>query len=152
MINNFMSNSDPINQPFNSVPVGSSILEECRQNLDKLSKKEAQNTLKMLCALYNLKVVPAFSPLGTPQAAAARVTRVNRGTPRKIYNQSPEVKEIRDKIKDLNRQISEKSKRMQSRLPKEDELLVHRLQLFRELTATQNKTLASIRIGSEATG
>jgi len=147
-----MSNSDPLNQPLDSNPVGSSKIDECRDILDNLSKKEAQNTLKMLCALYNLRVVPAFAPLGTPQASAARVTRVNRGTPRKIYNQSPEVKEIRDKIKDLNRQISEKSKRLQSKLPKEDELLARRLQLFRELTASQNKTIASIRNGSEATG
>lgn len=122
----------------------SACIAGCRNQLDNLSNKDAQIALKALCGIYNLRVVPAFVPLGTPQATAARVSRVNRNPRAKTISQSPLVKEVKDKIKDLNRQISVKSSILGHKLPLEDELVIQRSQLFRDLKGAQNKTFASV--------
>jgi hypothetical protein len=120
----------------------------CRNLLDKLSNKEAQVTLKALCAIYNLRAVSSFVPIGTQEATATRVSRVNRNPKAKVINQLPKVREIKDKIKDLNRKISEKSFLNGSKLPMEDELLIQRTQLFRDLKGAQNKSFLANQNGN----
>jgi hypothetical protein len=119
----------------------------CRNQLDKLSRKEAQITLKALCGIYNLRTVSSFAPIGTQEATVSRVSRVNRNSKGKVINRSPKIKEIKDRIQDLNRKISEKSFLTGSRLPMEDELLIQRTQLFRDLKGAQNQSLSPIQDG-----
>lgn len=123
------------------------LIDASRCILDQGSRKDAQEALKALCAIYNLRVVSAFVPIGTPQATAARVSRVNRNPQAKAYGSNPRMKEIKDKIRDLNRRISAKSLLTGAKLPMEDELLIQRSQLFRDLKGSQNKAFDSVQAG-----
>jgi len=132
---------DPERENLSSV---GSIIETCRLSLARSTRKDAQLALKALCAMYNIRVVPAFVPIGSPQATAARVSRVNRNPKSSAFGRDSRIKEVKDKIRNLNLEISKKSQETGSRLPLDDELLAQRNQLFRDLKGNENRNPPSL--------
>jgi hypothetical protein len=111
------------------------LVGELLKTLSKGSKAEGQDALKAVGAIYNLRVVPAFAPLG-PNAVTSppsRDTRGQRGPRFGPSKKDPFVKEIRDNISELNKQISKKSAELRKPLSEDDELIVRRNHLFRDL-------------------
>jgi hypothetical protein len=110
----------------------------CRELLQRLTNKEAADALKALGALHNLKVVSAYAPTGNPLLPPPSRDTRGQVKPRVIPKGDPKIKEIRSKIKILNKQISEKSDLTGGRLPLEDDLIDQRNQLFRCLKEAKN--------------
>jgi hypothetical protein len=122
-------------------------IENFAEILKRFQKKDAQNILKMVGTLYNLRIVSAFAPLGQVQGPPASRDTRGQKKPRVQPRADPEIKEIRSKIKSLNKQISEKSSSSGSILPQGDELIVQRNRLFRDLSEAQNKRSAAFKEG-----
>jgi len=95
---------------------------------------------KSVSAVYDMKAVSAFAPVGqVNRPPVSRDTRGQKGPRvRSSKTPNPEIKVIRDKIKDLNKQISMKSVLTDKPLSEDDELIVNRNQLFRDLKGLQS--------------
>jgi hypothetical protein len=122
----------------------------CYKALEGLSNKDATNVLKALGGIHNLKVASAFAPTGPTQTPP--VSRDTRGQVR-LRTQpkaSPEVKVLRSKIKNLNQEISLKSRGIKGPLPVDDPLIEARNVCFRDLKEAQNKQSATVSDGTQA--
>jgi hypothetical protein len=110
--------------------------------LKGVSNTRAQNVLKMLGAVHNIRFVPAYAPQSGPkQVPPTRDTRGQRKS-RSQPKTSPEIKLIRSKINKVNKLISlESAKLGGQRLPEDHPLILKRGQLFRALKREQNKNL-----------
>jgi hypothetical protein len=129
------------------VPSLGSVVDGMRSILKVLPLKDTQDALKALCALYNLKAVSAFAPVGPMQNAPA--SRDTRGQVRFLRQPQadPKMKEIRQKIGLVNKKISKKSLETKVRLSETDPLIEERTHLFRDLKEAQNKSSASAKSG-----
>jgi len=111
--------------------------------LKTMSNQQASEVIKLLGASHNFRVVSQFAPTGNNlRSAHPRETRGERG-PRGQPKADPKVKDLRSKISALNSEISEKSRKVGHNLNEDDELLVKRGQLFRDLKEAQNKLTSS---------
>jgi hypothetical protein len=120
--------------------------------LKEYSNQNATKILKMVGALHNVRFVPAFAPL-VPQQQTQLFTRDTRGQPgpRGQPKADPTVKALRSQIKELNHLISKKSNDLGGVLLNEnDDLIVKRNQLFRELKVAQNKMPQTFKEALEA--
>jgi len=100
------------------------------------SNKDVQTILKMVCAAHGLKAVSTFSPTDNQRLSAPtkRSENVTRGLPpRGAPKGNPKLKEIRDRINIVNKQISEKSKLTGGKLDSKDPLILQRDGFFRTL-------------------
>jgi hypothetical protein len=107
--------------------------------LKELSVKNAQSTLKMVCAFYNQRITSAFAPSGpTNTVPGSRDTRGQKG-PRLQTKSDPRTSGIRSEIKQINEEIVKRSRQLKCLLPDNDDLIVKRNQLFRDLKEVKNK-------------
>jgi hypothetical protein len=119
-----------------------------RPIISKVSKKDAQDLLKGLCAMHNLRVMSAFAPLA-PAAQSVVVHKQTRSVPEpKVKN--TKITKLRKEISQLNTEISKKSKVTGQRLPEEDPLISKRNQLFRDLKEAQNPGFGSDSVGVQS--
>jgi hypothetical protein len=125
-------------------------VDKILETLKGLPQKRSQNILKMVGIVHNVRFVPAFAmPLGPNRPPPGRDTRgqVKARVPPKA---NPAVKLIRSEINELNAKISKKSLDLgRVKLPEEDELIVKRNQLFRDLKEAQNKIPQSAKGATE---
>jgi hypothetical protein len=123
--------------------------DKINEVLQGFSKNQASDILRMVGALYNLKVVSAFAPVGPIQSPAP--SRDTRGVtrPRVKPVADSRTKELRSEISSLNSQISEKSRSIGRQLYEDDELIIRRGQLFRDIKNAQNKASHTISDGYE---
>lgn len=107
-------------------------------------KKDQQTILKMVSQSCGLIAKSEFQPLpstnlfGGRQQAPKTVGGMKQ---RPVVNN--DLKNKRKEINDLNKRISEESTALGCALPDSHELIVKRVQLFRELKAFQNKAGSS---------
>jgi hypothetical protein len=126
------------------------IVDKIEELLKGVSNNRTQSILKMVGIVHNVRFVPAFAPVPGPNVAPpGRDTRGQRNS-RIRSKTNPEIKATRSQIKDLNLKISKKSSELGGvQLPKDDELIVKRNQLFRDLKEAQNKDAESAQESSQ---
>jgi hypothetical protein len=138
----------------NSIDKGkafSDALITCKAALEKLSNKDAKDLLKALGAMHNMHFVFAFAPTGPMQRPPPSGDTRKQVKPRVGPTAKPEVKNIRNKIKDINSLISKESKENFGGcyLPDSHPLIVRRNQLFRDLQSQRSNRLAPLFEGAQ---
>jgi len=103
-------------------------------------RRDQQTILKMVSQSCGLIAKSEFQPLvsQTPSGGSRRGAEKPRGQVRTTVVKN-ELKTKRKEINDLNKRISEESTALGSALPDSHELIVKRIQLFRELQAMRDK-------------
>lgn len=117
----------------------------CLQALDDLTKKERIALLSTLAAQNQCVIqrMPFLVPASAVPLAPPPRKGPDRGNAKRAAvapKADPETKGLRDKIKDLNRRISERSATFGGRpLSAFDSLIVERDELFRQLQGTRDR-------------
>jgi hypothetical protein len=121
------------------------IVDRIEGLLKGVSNNRAQNILKMVGAVHNVRFVPAFAPVMVPNALPpGRDTRGQKQS-RSQPKANEKTKLFRSKIKEINSKISKKSKDLgQVKLPDGDPLLAERDQLFRDFEEEQNNPVKTL--------
>jgi hypothetical protein len=147
--------SQPDNQAGNAEhdlpksPLFEQVFGSLKTELEKLSKRDARDVLKAICGIHDLKVSSAFAPVGPLQRAPRSSDTRGEVKPRIKLTANPELKAIRFKIKELNKQISKKSALIKAKLPLEDPLIMQRQECFRCLKEAQNTQPEAFKEGPQ---
>jgi hypothetical protein len=142
---------DSVDNSIDKSEAFSNALTTCREALKKLPSKDAKDLIKALGAMHNMHFVFAFAPTGPVQRPPVSGDTRKQVKPRMRSKNSPQVKNIRNEIKDINSEISKKSKEEFNGcfLPDEHPLIMRRHKFFRDLQDARNNPLGSFFEGTQ---
>jgi len=134
---NDQAHGNTISDDVKRTTIGNSI-DRILEVLERHSRSEVQTILKMVCGTQNLRTSSVFAPTGTVGPIGFPSEKLTRKvTPPQVKD--PVLKQIRNEISSLNKQISAESLKTGKPLSAEHPLIQRRNYYFRDLKGYKDR-------------